>query len=326
MLIMKFALIGCGRIGRRHAEIMSSKGDIVAVCDVKKDRANAFAKEFNCKAYKYIIDFATDLDVDLIAVCTPNGSHAAHTVYCLNAGNVLVEKPMALTKMHCETMINQAERMNKRLFVVKQNRYNPPVKAVKELIDKGELGNIYSIALNCFWNRDERYYSESDWKGTKELDGGILYTQFSHFIDLLVWMFGDVIDIKSDMVQLKHTHDLVDSVVCILQWSNGALGTINCSINATNKNMEGSLTIIAEKAAIKIGGQYLNELEYQEPELIKNLPKGRKANDYGHYQGSMSNHEDVYDNIIDVLEKGGQVTTSSIDGMKTVELIERIYK
>lgn len=324
---MKFALIGCGRIGRRHAEIMSSKGDLVAVCDIKLDRAVKFAKEFNCQSYGAFYNCLHYTDVDLVAICTPNGLHYEHTMEALKYTNVLVEKPMALTRSDCESMIQKAEQNNKRLFVVKQNRYNPPVKAVKELIDNQTLGQIYSIALNCYWNRDEQYYSESDWKGTKVWDGGVLYTQFSHFLDLLCWMFPNVVDIKSRIRNYNHPNiEIEDTGVCSLSFANGIMGTFNYSINATNKNMEGSLTIIAEKGTIKIGGQYLNELEYQEPELIKNLPKGRKANNYGHYQGSMSNHEDVYDNIIDVLEKGGQVTTSSIDGMKTVELIERIYK
>lgn len=323
---MKFALIGCGRIGKRHAEIMSEYGDLVAVCDIDFNKAVKFGKKHKALAYQDVYDCVSSSFVDLVAICTPNGLHASHTITALNYSNVLVEKPMALTKRDCERMIHKAEISNKRLFVVKQNRYNPPVKAVKELIDKGKLGNIYSIALNCYWNRNKKYYNESDWKGTIDLDGGTLYTQFSHFVDLLYWMFGDPISIESDMMQFNNIHELEDAGVCILQWSNGALGTIHYTVNAKNKNMEGSLTIFAEKATIKIGGQYLNELEYQEPVLIKNLPPGNPPNNYGAYIGSMSNHELVYDNIIEVLESSGQVTTSCMDGLKTVEIIERIYK
>ncbi len=214
--------------------------------------------------------------LDVVSVCTPNGLHAEHSIEALKSGkHVLCEKPMALSVSDCTAMINAAERANKRLFIVKQNRFNPPVMAVKDLIDQGKLGKIYSVQLNCFWNRNADYYKNS-WKGTKDLDGGTLYTQFSHFIDLLYWFLGDVKSLNAFTGNFDHQGliEFEDTGVVTLEFLNGAIGTINYTVNAFKKNMEGSLTIFAEKGTIKIGGQYLNELEYQslEGDPISDLP------------------------------------------------------
>jgi UDP-N-acetyl-2-amino-2-deoxyglucuronate dehydrogenase len=249
--------------------------------------------------------------IDGVAICTPNGLHAEHTMKTLNGGkHVLVEKPMALSVYDSGEMI----KANKRLFVVKQNRFNPPVKKVKELIDEGKLGRIYSVQLNCFWNRNENYYNKSDWKGSKELDGGTLYTQFSHFIDLLYWFLGDVKQAHSVYKNYGHNQiiDFEDAGVAILNFHSGVIGTVNFTINAHGKNMEGSITILGEKGTVKIGGQYLNELEYQMIDGMEKIEvdKGNPPNNYGEYTGSMSNHEEVYRNVIDVLTNNGMISTN----------------
>jgi predicted dehydrogenase len=272
---------------------------------------------------------AAEKDLDVIAICTPNGLHAVHSIKALKAGiNVLCEKPMALSIKECGEMIKTAEKVNKRLFVVKQNRFNPPVEAVKKLLDEGKLGKIFSVQLSCFWNRDAAYYHNS-WKGTKELDGGTLFTQFSHFIDLLYWMVGDVKQAKAFTGNYAHEGiiEFEDTGVVILEFDNGVIGTMNYTVNSYKKNMEGSLTIFGEKGTIKIGGQYLNVLEYQNIEgfEIKDLPAGNKANDYGNYQGSMSNHDKVYENLVQVLKNNAQISANSFEGFKTVEIIEKIY-
>lgn len=327
---LKFAIVGCGRIAQRHAEHINRLGSLVAVCDIDSSKAIALATQYNANTYQSIEDLLTsETSLDVVAICTPNGLHATHSIQALHAGfNVLVEKPMAITVKDCEKMIAAAERNNKLLFAIKQNRYNPPVTAVKEAIDKGILGKIYSIQLSCFWNRDAAYYNNS-WKGTIDLDGGTLFTQFSHFIDLLYWMNGDVDKVFAITQNFAHKGviQFEDTGVVALQFCNGSIGTINYTVNSHAKNMEGSLTIFAEKGTVKIGGQYLNELEYQSIEgyAIKDLPKGNTANNYGTYIGSMSNHDKVYQNVIDVLQKGASMTTSSFDALKTVEIIHKIY-
>ena len=326
-----FAIIGCGRIAQRHAEHISKRGSLVAVCDIVSEKADAMARQYNATAY-YDIDalLGTEKNIDVVAICSPNGLHAAHTIKSLNAGfHVLCEKPMALSMQDCGDMIIAAERMNRRLFAIKQNRFNPPVEAVKRVLDEGRMGKIYSIQLSCFWNRNEDYYRNS-WKGTNDMDGGTLYTQFSHFVDLLYWMIGDVKNAYAIMGNYAHQGviEFEDTGAVVLEFRNGAIGTINYTVNSYQKNMEGSLTIFGEKGTVKICGKYLNELEYQNIDNYKidDLHEGNKANNYGNYQGSMSNHDKVYDNLIEVLSRNASISTSAFEGLKTVEIIEKIYQ
>lgn len=328
---VKFAIVGCGRIAQRHAEHIDMLGELVAVCDTDRNKADTLAQRYGVPAFYDLSDLlSAGTEADVVSVCTPNGLHAPHCIQALNAGyHVLCEKPMAITVHDCGEMIKTAEKVNRRLFAIKQNRFNPPVAAVKKAIDEGRLGRIYSLQLSCFWNREADYYKDS-WKGTKALDGGTLFTQFSHFIDLLYWMFGDVKHVEGYLKNYAH-QDLIefeDSGVVIAEFYNGITGTINYTVNSYKKNMEGSLTIFGEKGTVKIGGQYLNELEYQEIEnyRIEDLPAGNTANSYGTYTGSMSNHDRVYENLIDVLTNNAAISTNSFEGLKTVEIIEKIYR
>ncbi len=327
---INFAIIGCGRIAQRHAEHILNNGNLVAVCDNVKSKADEFATKFNTKAYSSIEELlAAEKEIDVVSICSPNGLHAEHSIKALNAGfHVLCEKPLAINVHDCGEMIKAAEKANKRLFAIKQNRFNPPVNAVKVAIDEGRLGKIYSVQLSCFWNRNNDYYHNS-WKGTKELDGGTLYTQFSHFVDLLYWLVGDVRNAQAFTGNFAHKGiiEFEDTGVVALEFYNGAIGTINYTVNSFEKNMEGSLTIFAEKGTVKIGGQYLNELEYQNIKdyKIENLPEGNKPNNYGNYFGSMSNHDKVYENLVDVLQNGGTISTNAFEGLKTVEIIDKIY-
>ena len=327
---LSFAIIGCGNIAKRHAEQIQAFGKLVAVCDIIRSKAEELGKKYNAGVFFSVDElFANKKGIDVAVICTPNGLHAAHSIISLRAGcHVLCEKPMALNSSDCLVMIQEAEKAGKHLFVVKQNRFNPPVVAVKKLLDEKKLGTIYSIQLNCFWNRDAKYYDNS-WKGTMALDGGTLFTQFSHFIDLLYWMFGDIKQVKTFKKNFAHQNiiEFEDTGVVILEFENGGMGTINYTVNSFQKNMEGSLTIFGEKGTVKIGGQYLNELEYQQIEghVISNLSAGNKANEYGFYQGSMSNHDKVYQNLVEVILNNAAMAANSNDGLKTVQIIEKIY-
>jgi predicted dehydrogenase len=327
---LKFAIIGCGHIAQRHAEHIANMGMLSAVCDTVPGKAEKLASKYNAAVYSSVEDLlGSEKDLDVVSICTPNGLHARHAVAAFKAGvHVLCEKPMALSIQDCSEMINEAEKANKRLFIVKQNRFNPPVAAVKRVIDDGKLGRIYSVQLNCFWNRNNEYYQGS-WKGSKALDGGTLFTQFSHFIDLLYWLIGDVKEVSAFTGNYHHKGviEFEDAGTVILHFYSGAIGTINFTVNSHDSNMEGSLTIFGEKGTVKIGGQYLNELEYQSIEgyEINDLPPGNPPNNYGKYLGSMSNHDKVYQNVIDVLLKGDVIATNGFEGLKTVEIIDKIY-
>lgn len=328
---LKFAIVGCGRIAERHAEQINRLAVLAAVCDIVDSKANILGQKFKSKVYTDFEEMLlSESDLDVISICTPNGLHAEHSIKAFRKGfHVLCEKPMAISVYDCGEMIKEAERANRRLFVVKQNRYNPPVHALKEALDENRLGKILSLQLNCFWNRNTEYYSQSDWKGTLKLDGGTLFTQFSHFIDLLYWMFGDIKRVEAITKNLNHENiiEFEDTGVVIMEFYNGIIGTINYTVNSFAKNLEGSLTIFGEKGTVKIGGQYLNELEYQNIKdfKISDLPEGNPPNNYGQYVGSMSNHDKVYENVIDVLINKGTIGTNGFEGLKTVEIIDKIY-
>jgi predicted dehydrogenase len=330
---IKFAIVGCGHIGKRHAEMISrnSNAELVALIDIKpKDKLNI--AEYDIPFYNSLESFLkSDISTDVVTIATPNGLHASQAIKALEAKNhVVIEKPLALSKADAEAVIFKALNVSKQIFAVMQNRYSPPSIWIKDLIKNNLLGDIFSVHINSFWNRDERYYTADSWHGNKELDGGTLFTQFSHFIDIMYWLFGDITNIKSVMKDFKHQQmtDFEDAGIVNFEFVDGGIGNFNFSTAVWNKNMESSMTIIAENGAIKIGGQYMNEVEYchikdyEMPVLEPTNP----GNDYGAYKGSAQNHHYVIQNVIDVLQEGKTITTNALEGMKVVDIIERIYK
>jgi len=330
---INFAIVGCGYVSQRHAKHINAHPDahLVGGFDIKPDRTKKFAEEHDVKGYYSLEELLADDSIDIVNVCTPNGLHHIIAVQALEAGkHALVEKPMAIKKEYCEQMINAALDNNKELFVVKQNRFNPPVQAVKELMKNKQLGEVHSVVVDCFWNRNEQYYNNSDWKGTKDLDGGTLYTQFSHFVDIVYYLFGDI-EINSAITKNVNHGDLIDfedtGMALFKIKKNGGLGSFNYTSSCFKQNMEGSITIFAENATIKIGGKYLNTIDYQVTDGfdIKDLPASNPANNYGYYQGSMSNHDKIIHNVVGTLNGKEKIMTNAYEGLKVVEIIENIY-
>lgn len=326
---LRFAIIGCGRIAARHAAEIVKHGRLVAVCDIIQEKADAMAASFNARAYYSLEELLTNETIDVLAVCTPNGLHAEHSILALQAGsNVLCEKPLCISTRDAVSMIDTAKTYNKKLFVVKSTRYNPALSSLKKAIEQNQPGTIYSFQLNCFWNRPPAYY-EGSWKGDQALDGGTLFTQFSHYIDAMLWLFGNMRSVTGLRKNFAHQQviDFEDSGVVALEMENGIIGGINWSVNTFQKNMEVSLSIIAEKGSITIGGEYMNTITYQLTDGFDlKVPEAGNANDYGFYKGSMSNHDKVYENLVKALYDDNHPFTSAADGLKTVETIETIYK
>lgn len=327
---IRFSILGCGQIAQRHAAHIAALGKLVSVCDVDANKAETLAALWNAKAFGTTEEmFAHAERPDVIVICTPNGLHAEHAIRCLHAGfHVLVEKPMALTSEDCEIMMQAAKLSGKRLFTVVQNRFNKPVQAVRAALDNGAFGDLYSMQLTCFWNRPAAYY-DHPWHGKKDMDGGVLFTQFSHFIDLLCWFFGDVRRVQSVTRNAAHedSMEFEDSGIALLEFKSGLIGTLNFSVNSFGRNREGSLTLLGSKGTAKIGGEYLNKLEYAQFESyeLEVLNDDTPPNHYGAYEGSMSNHRAVYENIIAALQRDEPLYASAYEAMLTVELIEKIY-
>jgi UDP-N-acetyl-2-amino-2-deoxyglucuronate dehydrogenase len=325
----QFALIGCGKIARRHAENIQRIGNLKAVCDIIPERADALAKEYNCNAYYNLDDLLKqETEIDILSICTPNGFHAEHSIKSLQAGkHVLCEKPLCLTSAAAWQIIETEKFCRRSLFVVKSNRYNPVLIQLKALLDQNRLGRIYSFHLSCLWNRPDEYYI--DWHGKLFPDGGTLYTQFSHYIDAMISLFGELEEVKGYRKNLAHQNSIEfeDTGVASLYMKNGSLGSLHWSVNAWQKNHEIALTILAEKGTIRIGGEYLNEVQYQLMENnIQFSPSQNLSNDYSSYKGSMSNHTEVYQHLVKALNKEDDSFANAYDGLKTVEAIEKIYK
>ncbi|RPE13227.1 gfo/Idh/MocA family oxidoreductase [Chitinophaga lutea] len=329
---IKFAVVGCGHIGKRHIEMIlrNNESELVAIIDVR-DPNHLKIQELNIPFFRSLEEFlASGIEVDVINIATPNGYHAEHAMLCLSAKkHIVVEKPMALTKQDAEKVIFKALHVHKHVFAVMQNRYSPPSVWIKEIIESGKLGKIFLVQLNCYWNRDDRYYKKDSWHGKKDLDGGTLFTQFSHFIDIMYWLFGDIENIKARFNDFNHKEltDFEDSGFVSFDFVNGGIGALNFSTSVWNQNLESSMTIISENGSIKIGGQYMDKVEicnvkdYDMPKLAPTNP----GNDYGAYKGSAQNHHYVIENVVDVLKGRASITTNALEGLKVVEMIERIY-
>lgn len=330
---LKFAVVGCGHIGKRHAEMIqrNEEAELIALCDIK-DKEELGLDGFDVPFYSSIEELLEAVpEADVINICTPNGLHAEQSIMALNAKHhVVCEKPLGLTKASLENVIFKALQMSKQVFAVMQNRYSPPSVWLKEMIDEKRLGEILIVQSNMYWNRDERYYKKDTWKGSKDLDGGTLFTQFSHFIDIMYWLFGDVYDIEGKFADFTHKDltEFEDSGIVNFKFVNGGIGSINYSTSIWNKNMESSMTIIGTKGSVKVGGQYMNEVEYCHVENYEmpQLPEASPANDYGHYKGSAANHHFIIENVIDTLKHRTSATTNALEGMKVVDIIERIYQ
>jgi predicted dehydrogenase len=316
----------------------NSNFELLALCDVKpKDSLEL--QNFSEIEFFNTLDalIESKLEIDAVAIASPNGFHQEQALKVLeNNWHVVIEKPMALTKAGCEQIIFKALQKHKQVFCVMQNRYSPPSVWLKELLNQGILGKIFMVQINCNWNRDYRYNKPdpntgkpTTWHGTKDLDGGTLFTQFSHFIDLMYWYFGDITNIQARLNDFTHqtSTDFEDSGFVSFDFVEGGMGSINYSTAVWDKNLESSITIIAENGSVKVGGQYMNEVEYCH---IKNyvmpvLAESNPPNDYGPYKGSAANHHYIYENIVDVISGNGNITTNALEGMKVVEIIERIY-
>ena len=363
---IKFAVVGFGHIGRRHATIANEfpNCNVLAVVDINPATQDHELFPKGAKYFETLEAFLeAKVDCDVVNLATPNGFHCPYAIKCLEAGyHVVIEKPMGLSKAECEAVIFKSLQMSKQVFVVKQNRYSPPSKWMKEVVDSGKIGEVLTVQVNCYWNRDDRYYKRREargesreaekrdghfssldsrlsslsnnelkfWKGSLALDGGTLFTQFSHFIDIMYWVFGDIKNIKATFADFNHhdTTEFEDSGLVNFEFVNGGLGCINFSTSVWDINMESSITVVGSKGSFKIGGQYMNEVEYCHIENYKmpSLPPTNAPNDYGPFKGSAANHHYVIENVVNTLQGRDTITANALEGLKVVDIIERIYE
>ena len=329
---IRFGVVGCGHIGRRHVAVIAAEpqAELVAICDVDQETTQSLADQYpQVSCYTNYERMLAEAPIDLVCICTPHGLHALMSIQAAYAKkHILVEKPMALTCLESERMIQAARENGVSLYVVKQNRYNTPIRLTKQALDDDRLGRVLMVQCNVMWNRHDAYYAQSPWRGKKHLEGGALQTQVSHFLDLLVWWFGTIQEAKTIIDTLNHDIEIEDCGVSALRFESGTIGSLLWTTCVYNVNYEGSITLIGEKGTIKIGGKYLNEIEFwdvQSYPMPTDLAFDDAPNQYGTYQGSSSNHDKLIHSLVEQIIDSRKGVVEGGEGLKTIQAIETIY-
>lgn len=329
---VRFAVIGNGNIGGRHiAFLLETQGAIIhTVCDVDEDRARKGAEVAGCRYCTDFEEVLSDPDVDVIDICTPSGLHAEMSVQAMEAGkHAISEKPMALSLTDADMVIETEKRTGRKYFLVKQNRYNPPVLALRKVMEQGNMGDVFMISSEVYWNRRRAYYDDENWRGTLRLDGGALFTQSSHFIDLIIWLGGIPKSVTSTMKNIEHPYIETEDLGSLrIEFENGCVAVMNYTTATFGQNLEGSITVLGTGGSVKVGGKYLNELTQWNVGGIEkpDLPPGRPPNTYkGGYQGSMSNHDKVLRNVVEVLRGNEEKSVLIKEGRLTVEVMQAAH-
>lgn len=329
--MLKVALMGCGRIAQRHSELLGFdhiKGaKLACVCDVDYSKAKRIGEKFSVPYYFSIDDLLDKEEVDVVAVLTESGNHAKDVIKVASKGkHVIVEKPMALKLSDADKMIETCRKSGVELFVVKQNRFNVPVIKLKEAIDEGKFGKIFLGTVRVRWCRTQLYYDQAQWRGTWEMDGGVLTNQASHHIDMLNWMMGDVESVFANAIKALADIDAEDTAVVTLKFKSGALGIIEATTATRPNDLEGSISILGEKGSVVIGGFAVNKLltwsfadDIDNKEIINKFSVN-PPNVYGF------GHQMFYENVVNCISASGCNLINGNEGRKSLELIHAIYE
>jgi UDP-N-acetyl-2-amino-2-deoxyglucuronate dehydrogenase len=332
MRVLNFALIGCGRIAKRHSELLGNNqipnARLVAVCDVVREKADKIALKFSVLCFTDMHEMMRATDVDVVVVLTESGNHAEHVIALASYGkHVVVEKPMALTLDDADAMIRACDESRAKLFVVKQNRFNVPVVKLRQALEAGRFGKLVLGTVRVRWCRPQAYYDQDPWRGTWALDGGVLSNQASHHVDLLEWMMGEVDSVFAmSSTALVHI-EAEDTAVVTLRFRNGALGIIEATTAARPKDLEGSLSVLGEGGAVEIGGFAVNKMKvwnFAQPEddddRVMEKYSVNPPNVYGF------GHQAYYEHVVDCILNGTRHLVDGLEGRKSLELINAIYE
>lgn len=331
-MILRFALVGCGRISHRHSEILSSPemkhAKLVAVCDIVQEKAEKIGTKFNVNYYTDMDNMMHSEEVDVLVVLTESGNHAKHVIHLAQySKHIIVEKPMALTLDDADDMIQTCEKHHCRLFVVKQNRFNVPIQKLKEAIDANRLGDLYMATVRVRWCRTEEYYNQAPWRGTWAMDGGVLTNQASHHIDLLEWMMGKVDSVYAKGIHASADIEAEDTAAVILKFRNGGIGIIEATTAIRPRDLEGSLSVLGTKGSVEIGGFAVNKMVHWN--FTDPIPADERVmEDYNENPPNVYGfgHKAYYNHVIDcILHKKKQLVSGS-EGRKSVEIISAIYE
>jgi UDP-N-acetyl-2-amino-2-deoxyglucuronate dehydrogenase len=329
----RIALVGCGRISKNHFDAIRKVDglSLAAVCDTDAERARRAGEEQGVPAYRTIDDMLRASDdeapFDIVAVCTPSGLHSAHGGAAARAGkHVVTEKPMAISLDQADDLVHACDEAGVQLFVVKQNRLNPPIQLLKRAVDKGRFGRIYMANVTVRWQRPQEYYDAEPWRGTWEFDGGAIMNQASHYVDLIQWLVGPVESVLAKTATQARRIEAEDSGVGLVKFRSGALGVIEVNVLTYPRNLEGSITVLGEKGSVKIGGTAVNRVEhwlfadYDDDDKLVDSANTNPPNVYGY------GHEGYYRNVVAVLRGEAKPETDGRAGRKSLELILGLYE
>jgi len=330
--MLKFALVGCGRIAKRHSELLGNNeilsAQLTAVCDTDYSKALSIGELFKVPSYDDMDKMMQNEDIDVVVVLTPSGLHAKNVINLAKyQKHIMVEKPMALTIDDADAMIKACDENNCKLFIIKQNRFNVPVVKLREALEANRFGKLILGTVRVRWARHQKYYDQDKWRGTWAMDGGVLTNQASHHIDMLEWMMGDVESVFAKASTALAKIEVEDTAVVTLKFKNGALGIIEATTATRPVNLEGSISILGEKGTVVIGGFAVNEVvswifEKEEKEDLEVLKKYsvNPPNVYGF------GHKAYYDHVVDCVLKGSNNLVDGLQGRKSIELINAIYE
>ncbi len=326
---VRFALVGCGAITKKHLVSIQRIDDaeIAAVCDMNPEAAKAVGEENELSYYTDVHEMAEKEDFDIFSILTPSGTHTQLMLELAGYGrHFVVEKPLALRIDDADRVIRVCDQQGLKIFVVQQNRYNPPIVKLKEAITHGRFGKMVMGTVRVRWCRDQGYYDAKSWRGTWAQDGGVLTNQASHHIDMLSWLLGDVDTISAMTSTRLADIEAEDTGVAILQFKNGALGVIEATTCARPKDLEGSISILGEKGAVEICGFFMNELKtWQFSEPIHDdesvFEKWGKNPDIWAW-----NHTEYLKDVVKNLLKGKGGVVDGLEGRKYLELINAMYE
>ncbi len=326
---IRIAVVGCGRISNNHFASIEKHQDnieLVSICDTNAKILDACKNKHQVSGYSNLEDMLKKEELDLVSICTPSGIHPEQVIAAARYGiNVMTEKPMATRWQDGVDMVKACDKAGVRLFVVKQNRSNSTLKLLKRVVKEKRFGRIYMVNLNVFWTRPQDYYDSSKWRGTWELDGGALMNQASHYVDLIDWLIGPVDSVQAMTGTLGRDIEVEDTGVLNIKWRNGALGSMNVTMLTYPKNYEGSITIIGEKGAVRIGGVAVNEIQHWEFSDQRDYDKDIKNANYETTSVYGFGHPLYYKNVIDVLRGEAEPDTDGREGLSSLELLIAAY-
>ncbi len=324
------ALVGCGRIAKNHLKAIAEHQDhltLTAVCDKNEALLRTVAEEHQVTAYASLEQMLEEAEIDLVVLCTPSGMHPRQTIQVAKAGkHVLTEKPMATRWQDGLDMVKACDEADVRLFVVKQNRLNPPIQALKKAIDSDRFGKIYMANVNVFWTRPQDYYDQGGWRGSWEWDGGAFMNQASHYVDLIQWLLGPIDSVQAMMGTLGRKIEAEDSGVLNIRWRQGAMGSINVTMLTYPKNYEGSITILGEKGTVRVGGLAVNEIKHWEFEDKQPEDEAILAENYETSSVYGFGHVPYYANVINCLQGKPAEITDGRSGLAALELLVAAYR